>query len=251
MPNNVAPSTRSQKYQIITRSRVLIGRIKKAVTPHPSWHPISAARSRPIDNYQSSPAALTDAAGPRYMASRHMEMTLSQKPRSPGNLEADEGDSPSTIELIRRDLWAISSFMFKKTDADANEASLKHTIWASVLPSAKMSRHSRNRSRNWNLPPNAPTSNMVLLKWWLQGRRQVEDLDNRSRQGNIRIHGLPEDTLTEPLESALQALFNSILGNDTKSIQLDRAHRVFCKQRQIENAETWFAQSTPSVKMSG
>ncbi|CAH2300845.1 Hypothetical predicted protein [Pelobates cultripes] len=63
-------------------------------------------------------------------------------------------------------------------------------------------------------------------------RRQVEDLENRSRRNNIRIRGLPE-TGTEPLQTTLTDLFRQLLGAQAPEIiQLERAHRALGPVRQ-------------------
>lgn len=55
----------------------------------------------------------------------------------------------------------------------------------------------------------------------------LEDLDNRGRQNNIRVRGLPEATQDEDLHVTLQAIFNSILGHpEHQRVKLDRAHRA-------------------------
>ncbi|CAH2311275.1 Hypothetical predicted protein [Pelobates cultripes] len=46
-------------------------------------------------------------------------------------------------------------------------------------------------------------------------RRQVEDLDNRSRRSNIRVRGVPERERTENVEEMMTELFNQILWSDT------------------------------------
>ncbi|CAH2277497.1 contactin-5 [Pelobates cultripes] len=51
-------------------------------------------------------------------------------------------------------------------------------------------------------------------------RRQVEDLENRSRLQNIRIRGLPDAV---PLQDTVRALFRHILGQECpEDIQFDR-----------------------------
>ncbi|CAH2248957.1 Hypothetical predicted protein [Pelobates cultripes] len=58
-------------------------------------------------------------------------------------------------------------------------------------------------------------------------RRQVEDLDNRSRRSNIRVRGMPEGEETENVVELLTALFCQILGNQAPpDIRFERAHRA-------------------------
>ncbi|CAH2300793.1 Hypothetical predicted protein [Pelobates cultripes] len=58
-------------------------------------------------------------------------------------------------------------------------------------------------------------------------RRQVEDLDNRSRRSNIRVRGMPEGEETENVAELLTALFRQILGNQAPpDIRFERAHRA-------------------------
>lgn len=55
----------------------------------------------------------------------------------------------------------------------------------------------------------------------------TEDLENRSRQNNIRIRGLPESVGTEELKVTLQGIFNSLLKRPkTADLEIDRAHRT-------------------------
>lgn len=55
-------------------------------------------------------------------------------------------------------------------------------------------------------------------------QRHVEDLDNRGRKNNIHVRGPPGP---EDLQSTLQTLFNTLLGEPfTKHIEMDRAHRA-------------------------
>ncbi|CAH2285594.1 Hypothetical predicted protein [Pelobates cultripes] len=63
-------------------------------------------------------------------------------------------------------------------------------------------------------------------------RRQVEDLENRSRRSNIRVRGLPE-TDASPLTSTLEALFQHILGAEAPdAIRFVRAYRALGPTRQ-------------------
>ncbi|CAH2245177.1 Hypothetical predicted protein [Pelobates cultripes] len=58
-------------------------------------------------------------------------------------------------------------------------------------------------------------------------RRQIEDLDNRSRRSNIRVRGVPEGEGPENVEELLTALFLQILGTDAPpNIRFERAHRA-------------------------
>ncbi|CAH2330840.1 Hypothetical predicted protein [Pelobates cultripes] len=55
-------------------------------------------------------------------------------------------------------------------------------------------------------------------------RRQVEDLENRSRHQNIRVRGLPEHDTT-PVVTTLEALFQQILGPTAPAeMKFDWAH---------------------------
>ncbi|CAH2292794.1 Hypothetical predicted protein [Pelobates cultripes] len=63
-------------------------------------------------------------------------------------------------------------------------------------------------------------------------RRQVEDLENRSRRNNIRVRGLPEKE-DEPLPDTLSMLFTQLLGAaPPATITIDRAHRALGPARQ-------------------
>ncbi|CAH2219856.1 Hypothetical predicted protein [Pelobates cultripes] len=63
-------------------------------------------------------------------------------------------------------------------------------------------------------------------------RRQVEDLQNRSRRNNIRVRGLPEADAA-PLATTLEALFRQVLGADAPpELHLMNAHRALGPPRQ-------------------
>ncbi|CAH2277666.1 Hypothetical predicted protein [Pelobates cultripes] len=58
-------------------------------------------------------------------------------------------------------------------------------------------------------------------------RRQVEDLDNRSRRSNIRVRGMPKSEDGENAEELLTGLFLFIIGADASAkMRFDRAHRA-------------------------
>ncbi|CAH2283844.1 Hypothetical predicted protein [Pelobates cultripes] len=63
-------------------------------------------------------------------------------------------------------------------------------------------------------------------------RRQVEDLENRSRRNNIRVRSLPERA-DELLPDTLSALFTQLLGAAlTTTLIIDSAHRALGPARQ-------------------
>ncbi|CAH2247788.1 Hypothetical predicted protein [Pelobates cultripes] len=60
-------------------------------------------------------------------------------------------------------------------------------------------------------------------------QRKLDNIDNRGRQNNLRIRGVPEtmqDEREDPTKILIR-IFNQILGRSSDSkIKLDRAHRV-------------------------
>ncbi|CAH2220401.1 nucleoside diphosphate kinase 7 [Pelobates cultripes] len=63
-------------------------------------------------------------------------------------------------------------------------------------------------------------------------RRQVEDLENRSRRNNIRVRGLPESD-SDQLQVSLSALFQQLLGDQAPdTFHIERAHRALGPMRQ-------------------
>ncbi|CAH2285020.1 Hypothetical predicted protein [Pelobates cultripes] len=64
-------------------------------------------------------------------------------------------------------------------------------------------------------------------------RSQTEDLDNRSRCSNVKVHGVPEPNGDEDVEALLTSLFNMILGEEgPEEIWFDRAHRAIRQHMQ-------------------
>lgn len=56
---------------------------------------------------------------------------------------------------------------------------------------------------------------------------KIEDQENRNRQNNIRIRGLPEATGDDNLLPSLRGIFNGLLGQAADyPLKIDRAHRA-------------------------
>lgn len=57
--------------------------------------------------------------------------------------------------------------------------------------------------------------------------RKMEDLDNRRRRHNLRVHGLPESFEPPVLEATVTAFFNTLLGRTPGAqISIERLHRA-------------------------
>lgn len=57
--------------------------------------------------------------------------------------------------------------------------------------------------------------------------RQIEDLDNRGRNYNIRVRGIAEAVTTDQIKPALSSIFYSLIERpDESPIEYDRAHRA-------------------------
>lgn len=54
---------------------------------------------------------------------------------------------------------------------------------------------------------------------------RLEDLEDRSRQNNLRLQGLPEAIGAEDLEATVVAIFQKVLDDPPPSLELDRVHR--------------------------
>ncbi|XP_056373658.1 actin-binding protein WASF2-like [Hyla sarda] len=58
-------------------------------------------------------------------------------------------------------------------------------------------------------------------------QQHLDDLENRSRQNNIRVRGLPEAVSSSELWDALTSIFNDLLDRPPDTyIEMDRAHRA-------------------------
>ncbi|KAM5148081.1 uncharacterized protein ACMZJ9_011741 [Mantella aurantiaca] len=67
------------------------------------------------------------------------------------------------------------------------------------------------------------------LKQWnlLDESVQIDDQEDRSRQNNLRLRGIPEATTADDLETSVIAIFSTVLGTQPSSpIVIDRVHRA-------------------------
>ncbi|KAJ1097496.1 hypothetical protein NDU88_002614 [Pleurodeles waltl] len=55
---------------------------------------------------------------------------------------------------------------------------------------------------------------------------KCEDLDNRARRDNVRVHGLEEGSEGPDLEAFVVRLFSTLLGEEQSEVQVERVHRV-------------------------
>ncbi|CAH2246054.1 Hypothetical predicted protein [Pelobates cultripes] len=161
---------------------------------------------------------------------------------APGSPSQDSmGDSlpDDTLAQIKQELAMISTHMLTKADSGGllqelrtairEELTALRTDLSAVEVRVEALETEAQACRTQHRAAELATTrqgNMLLSL-----RRQVEDLENRSRRQNIRIRGLPEPDAT-PLPDTLRALFRQILGQEgPKEIQFDRVHRAQGPQR--------------------
>ncbi|CAH2295602.1 Hypothetical predicted protein [Pelobates cultripes] len=186
-----------------------------------------------MDDYVSTPADLRGAGSAANMA-----------PASPGaesaGISSEDGDKGGALHLIRQELTRISANMLTKADSSGMlqefRAAVREEITTlrtglsavEVRVDALETEAQASRSQHRAAEIAATRQGNLLLTL----RRQVEDLENRSRRQNIRIRGLPEPD-TSPLPDTARALFKHILGhNCPEEIQFDRIHRALGPPRQ-------------------
>ncbi|CAH2306712.1 Hypothetical predicted protein [Pelobates cultripes] len=198
-------------------------------------HTLGGTPHRPtgtLDEFVCTPSTLSCSRPPDNMA-----------PGSPGSESAGEptldGTQDDTLALIKQELAMISAQMLTKADTGGLLRELRAAVKEEVAALRKdlSSVEVRVEALETEAQASRAQHQAAELATTRQGnmllslRRQVEDLENRSRRQNIRIRGLPEPD-TAPLQDTLQALFRQILGEECPAvIKLDRAHRSLGPQR--------------------
>ncbi|CAH2302470.1 Hypothetical predicted protein [Pelobates cultripes] len=185
-----------------------------------------------LDDFLSTPAGLRGTAPSDNMAA------VSPSATSGGDSMPDF--SPvDALHSIRAELSRIGSSMLTKADTGAlvreiREAvredlqGLRTDLMALTERVDTVEAEARICCQQHRAAETAATRQGNML---LSLRRQVEDLENRSRRHNVRIRGLPEPD-TEPLATTLQQLFCQLLGPDAPPIiRIDRAHRALGQAR--------------------
>ncbi|CAH2311695.1 Hypothetical predicted protein [Pelobates cultripes] len=140
-----------------------------------------------------------------------------------------------TLADIGAEIRRLASNMVTKADLQSLTSSLTASLTSAVT--ARRTDMEAQGSRKQALEAQAQTTrcqtsaadtaltrqgNMLLAL-----RRQMEDLDNRSRHSNIRVRGVPEQEGTENAETLLTGLFRQILGGEAPAeIRFERAHRA-------------------------
>ncbi|CAH2312160.1 Hypothetical predicted protein [Pelobates cultripes] len=165
-----------------------------------------------LDEFLSTPAGLWGTAPSDNMAA------VSPSTTSGGDSMPDFSPDDALLS-IRAELSRIGSSMLTKADTDlAALTEQVDTVEAEARICCQQHRAAETAATR--------QGNMLLSL-----RRQVEDLENRSRRHNVRIRGLPEPD-TEPLVITLQQLFGQLLGRDAPpNIRIDRAHRALGQAR--------------------
>ncbi|CAH2286206.1 Hypothetical predicted protein [Pelobates cultripes] len=162
-------------------------------------------------------------------------------PTSPSAGESMEGsEGGEALTIIRQELAQISAQMLTKADtgnllhefrtAVREEISALRTDLAAVEVRVDALETETQAYRNRHRAAKLATTRQGNLLLTL--RRQVEDLENRTRRQNIMICGLPEPDST-PLQETVRALFRQILGERCPTdLHFDRIHRALGPQRQ-------------------
>ncbi|CAH2220655.1 Hypothetical predicted protein [Pelobates cultripes] len=167
-------------------------------------------------------------------------------PASPGTesagVSSEEGDRSDALSLIHQELTRISAHMLMLMKADTNgllqefRTAVRQEISAirsdlsavDVRVDALETEAQASRSHHRATKIAATRQENLLLTL----RRQVEDLENRSRRQNIRIRGLPEPDVV-PLQDTARTLFRHILGRECpEDIQFDWIRRALGPPRQ-------------------
>ncbi|CAH2325219.1 Hypothetical predicted protein [Pelobates cultripes] len=165
-----------------------------------------------MDDYVSTPADLRGTGPAANLA------PASPRTESAG-VSSEEGDRSNALSLIRQELTRISARMLTKVDSSGLLQEFRTAVREEIsairsdLSAVEVRVDALETEAQHRAAEIAATRQGNLL---LTLRRQVEELENRSRRQNIRIRGLPA-----------QALFRHILGRECPAdIQFDRIHRA-------------------------
>ncbi|CAH2300905.1 Hypothetical predicted protein [Pelobates cultripes] len=153
-----------------------------------------------------------------------------------------DAQEPSLAD-IRADIRALTEAMVTKSDLQALSANLHEVIRSEVATlqrdlTAQDGRIQTLEGTQQTAATRIEATNAAIARqgaMLLQIRRQTEDLDNRGRRSNIRIHNIPEAPGEEDVGAMLTDLFREILGPDApQHFDFDRAHRAL-RPRTTEN----------------
>ncbi|CAH2273266.1 Hypothetical predicted protein [Pelobates cultripes] len=156
---------------------------------------------------------------------------------SPGSSiagSARESGTPGTLSQISADLAAISASMMTRKDKGEMVAELRAIIREEIAAvrtdlTALEQRVDRLEEERIQTQQHRQAADLATTRQGnilLDLRRQVEDLDNRSRRNNIRVRGLPESEDEVPQE-ILNGLFAQLLGDAAPGdFGIERAHRA-------------------------
>ncbi|CAH2283964.1 Hypothetical predicted protein [Pelobates cultripes] len=144
-----------------------------------------------------------------------------------------EGEPSGVLAKFRAELTQILARMFSKTDRGALVQELQTALREELAGLHADLTTLEQKVARWRPQHSAIET---LVNWQgnmlINFRRQIEDLENRSRHNNIRIRGLLEMDAA-PLTATLEALFKQILGADPpEGIRFNRAHRALGPARQ-------------------
>ncbi|CAH2223287.1 Hypothetical predicted protein [Pelobates cultripes] len=139
-------------------------------------------------------------------------------PVSPAS-SCSEQEQPTLVD-IGAEIRRLAANMVTKSDLQSLTAtltaSLKSTVTAlSTDIEAQYGRIQALETQAQATQHQASAADTALTRqgnMLLSLRRQVEDLDNRSRRSNIWVRGVPEREGTENVEEMLTELFHQILG---------------------------------------
>ncbi|CAH2282855.1 Hypothetical predicted protein [Pelobates cultripes] len=140
-----------------------------------------------------------------------------------------------TLADIGAEIRRLAANMVTKFDLQSLTATLTASL-TSAITTLRMDIEAQNRCIQALEPQAQATQHQASAadtaltrqgNMLLALRRQVEDLDNRSRRSNIGVRGVPEQEGTENVEEMLTELFHQILGSDTPpDIRYEQANRA-------------------------
>ncbi|CAH2222452.1 Hypothetical predicted protein [Pelobates cultripes] len=199
-----------------------MGRTKKQETQHTPRAAPPATPSGPMDGFLQTPLGSSREAHGSKMA-----------PVSPAS-SCSEPDQP-TLADIGAEIRRLAANMVTKSDLQSLTATLTTSLTSAVTAlrtdmEAQGGRIQALETQALESQHQATAADTALTRqgnMLLALRRQVEDLDNRSRRSNIRVRGVPEGEGPENVEELLTALFLQILRTDAPpNIRFERAHRA-------------------------
>ncbi|CAH2306546.1 Hypothetical predicted protein [Pelobates cultripes] len=179
--------------------------------------------SEPMDEFLQTPTGPTHEVQGPVMA-----------PISPASTASDH-DQP-TLADIGAEIRHLTAVMVTKNDLHTLATTLSASITTAVT--ALQNDLDTQKGRIQTLEHQAQTAHQQATatdtavarqgNMLLALRRQVEDLDNRSRRSNIRFRGMPESEDGENAEELLTGLFRLIMGDDALAEM--KFHKAHCDQ---------------------